>query len=62
MSWDGKTPGESFCFGMERLQGSPSVQEQKDAWRVILSWDTTIPGKSFCPEIERLQGSYSVLR
>ena len=25
LSWDGTTPGESFCPGMERLQGSLSV-------------------------------------
>ena len=43
------TPGESFCPGMERLQG------------LILSWDGTTPGESFCPGIERLQGSHSVL-
>ena len=25
LSWDKTTPGESFCPGMERLRGSPSV-------------------------------------
>ena len=25
LSWDGTTPGESFCSGMEILQGSQSV-------------------------------------
>ena len=49
MSWDRTTPGESFCPGMERLQGSPSVMEWNDPRGVILS------------RIERLQGSHSVL-
>ena len=54
-------PGESFCPGMERLQGSPSILGQKASRGVILSWDRTTPGKSFCPGIKRLQGSHSVL-
>ena len=49
MSQDGTTPGESFCPGMERLQGSHSVLGWKDY------------GESFCPGINRLQGSHSVL-
>ena len=49
MSWDGTTPDESFCPGMERLQMSPNV----------LGWKT--PGELFCPGMERLQGSHSVL-
>ena len=59
--WDGTTPGESFCSGIERLQGSPSVLGQKDSRGVILFWDGTTLGESFCPGIERLQGSHSVL-
>ena len=72
MSWDGMSPGESFCPGMERLQGrhsvlvkqlqgSPSVLGYNDTRGGILSWDRTTPGESFCPGIERLQGSHSVL-
>ena len=48
LSWDGTTPGESFCPGMERLQGSHSV----------LGWNDS--RESFCPRMERLQGSHSV--
>ena len=54
-------PGESFCPGIERLQGSPSVLGWKDCRGVILSWDGTTPWESFCPGMERLQGSPSVL-
>ena len=43
------TPRESFCPGMERLHGSPSVLECKT------------PGESFCPGMERLMGSPSVI-
>ena len=52
---------ESFCPGLERLQGSPFVQLWNDSRGVLLSWDGTTPGESFCPRIERLQGSHSVL-
>ena len=52
MSWDGTTPGESFCPGMKRLQGSRSVLGWNDSRGVILSWDGTTPGESFCPEME----------
>ena len=49
-SWDGTTPGDSFCTGMEQLRGSdsvlvkllqgcPSVLDWKDPRGVILSWD-----------------------
>ena len=48
LSWDGTTSGESFCRGMERLQGSYSFLGRNDSRGVILSWDTTTPGKSFC--------------
>ena len=69
---DGKTAGESFCPGMERLQGSQSVLEMErlqgspsvlgctDSRGVILSRDGTTPGESFCPGMERFQGSHSV--
>ena len=55
------TLGESFCPGMERLQGSHSVLGWNDSRGVILSWDGTTPGESFGPGIELLQGSHSVL-
>ena len=55
------TPTESFCPGMERLQGSPSVLGLNDARGVILSWDGMTPEESFCPGMERLRGSHSVL-
>ena len=61
LSWDGTTPGESFCPGIERLQGSHSVRGWNDFRGVILSWNGTPPGESFCPRIERLQESLSVL-
>ena len=38
------TLGESYCPGMERLQGSPSVLEWNDSRGVLLSWDGTTPG------------------
>ena len=40
LSWDGTTPGESFCPGMKHLQGSHSV----------LGWNYS--RESFYPEIE----------
>ena len=55
MSWDGTTPGESFCPGMERLQGSHSVLGWNDSKGVLLSWDRTTAGESFCARMERLQ-------
>ena len=61
MSWDGTTPRESFCPGMQRLQGSHSVLGWNDSRVVVLSWDRTTPGESFCPGMEQLQGSHSVL-
>ena len=61
MFWDGTTPGESFCPGMEQLQGSHSVLGWNNLTGVILYWDRSTPGESFCPGIERLQGSRSVL-
>ena len=61
MSWDGTTPGESFCPGMEQLQGSPSVLGWNDSRGIILSWDGTNPWEFFCPGKERLRGSPSVL-
>ena len=57
LPWDGTTPGESFCHGMERLRGSQSWW--KDTGGV--SPGGTTPGESFCPGMERLQGSPSVL-
>ena len=65
LSWDGTTPGESFCPEMERLQGSPSVLGWNnsggviqcwcnDSRGVLLSWDGTTPGEIFCPGIEPL--------
>ena len=55
------TPGESFCPGMERFQGSHSVLGWNNSRGVNLSWDGTTPGESLYPEIEQLQGSPSVL-
>ena len=55
------TAGESFCPGIEQLQGSHSDLGLNDSMGVIQSWDGTTPGESFCPGIERLQGSPSVL-
>ena len=52
LSWDGITPGESFCPGIEQLQGSHSVLGWNDCRGVILSWDGTTVGWSFCPGIE----------
>ena len=51
-SWDRTTPGESFCTGMEQLQGSLSVLGWNDSRGVILSWDGKTPGELFCPGIE----------
>ena len=61
MAWNGTIPWESFFPGMERIQGSHSVQGLNDSGGVNLSWDGTTPGESFCPGMERLQVSYSVL-
>ena len=61
MSWDKTTPGESFCPGIERLQGNHSVLGWNDSRGVFLFWDGTTLEESFCPGIKRLQGSHSVL-
>ena len=58
MSWDGTTPGESFCPGLERLQGSPSVLGWNDSRGIILSWDGTVPRESFHSRTEGPQGSH----
>ena len=71
LSWDGTTTGESFCLGIERLQGSPSVLVERlqgspsvlgynDSRGVFLSWDRMTPGESFHPRTEGLQWSNSV--
>ena len=52
---------ESFCPGLERLMGSPSVLGWNDSRGVSLSWEGTTPEDSFCPGMERLRGSHSVL-
>ena len=57
----GTTPGESFCPGMERLQGSHSVQGWNESRGVMLSWDGTIPVESIHPRTEGFQWSHSVL-
>ena len=59
LTWDGTTPGESLCPGMERLQEGLSVLGWNDS-SGVMSWDGTTPGESFCPGIERLQGRHSV--
>ena len=61
MSWDRKSPVESFRPRMERLQGRHSVLGWKDSRGVFPSWDGKIPGESFCPGMERLQGSHFLL-
>ena len=61
MSRDETTPGESFCPGIERLQGSNSDLRWNDSRTVTLYWDGRNPGKSLCPGMKRLQGSHSVL-
>ena len=43
MSLHRMTPRESFCPGMERLQGSPSMLGYNDSREVVLSWDRTNP-------------------
>ena len=53
------TPGESFCPGMERLQGTPFVMGWNDSRGV--SPGGTAPGESICLGMERLQGRHSVL-
>ena len=59
LSWDGTTPGESFCPGMKRLQGSPSVLGWKNSGESFSTGETT-PEESFCPGMEELQGSHSI--
>ena len=44
LSWDGTTPVESFCPGIEQLQGSHSLLGWNDSRGVILSWDRTTVG------------------
>ena len=44
LSWDGTTPGKSFCPGLDRLQGSHSVLGWNDSRGVTLSWDGMTPG------------------
>ena len=61
LSWDGTTPGESFCPGVERLQGRYFVLGWNNTRGVILSWVGTTPRESFCPWMEQLPGSHSVL-
>ena len=61
LAWERTTIEESFCTGMERLQGSDSVLRWNDSREVLLSWDGTNPEESFCPGMERLRGSHSVL-
>ena len=61
LNWDRPTPGESFCPGIEQLQGSHSVLGYNDSRGVLLSWVGPTLGESFCPGMERLQGSHSVL-
>ena len=56
LSWDVTTPDESFCTGMERLQGSPSIPGQKDSRGVIPSQDRRTPVEKFCPGMEQLLG------
>ena len=59
LSWDRTTRGESFCPGMERLQGSPSVLGWNDSRGVSLVGTTS--GESFCTGMEQVRGSHSVL-
>ena len=47
LSWDGTTPEESFCPGMDRLQGSHSVLVWNDSRGVLLTLDRTNPWESF---------------
>ena len=61
MSWDRTTPGESFCPGIQRVQGSHTVLGLNDSRGVFLSRDGTTPEESLCSGMERLQGSHSVL-
>ena len=53
--------GESFCPGMERLQGSRSVLGRNDPRGVLVACNGTTPGESICPGMERLLGSPSIL-
>ena len=56
LSWDGTTPAESFCPGIESLYGNNSDQGYNDSKGVLLSQDKTV-----ITGIERLQGIHSVL-
>ena len=62
MSWDGTTPGESFsagettpeesfCPGMEQLQGIHSIPGQEDSRGVILSCYRMTPGETIRHEM-----------
>ena len=62
MSWDGTTPGESFCPLMERLQGSPSVLGWYESRGVNPSKNRRKPGETFSLGIEQFQESHSVRR
>ena len=60
LSCDRTTPRESFCPGIERLQGSHSVLVKRLLGSPsVLGYND--PWESFCPEIERHQGNHSVL-
>ena len=72
LSWDGKTPGESFSAGettpeesfcprMEQIQGSLSIPGHKASRGFILICYRLTSGESIRPGMERLQGSPSVL-
>ena len=61
LSWDGTNLGDSFCPGMELLQGNHSVLGWKDSWGVIPFQDRRTPKESFRPRMEQLRGSHSVL-
>ena len=56
-----KNPEETFCAGIERLQGSYSFLGWNDFRGVILSGDGTNPEESFSPGMERLQGSPAIM-
>ena len=55
------TPGESFCPGMERLQGNHSVLGWNGPWGVIPFQDRRTPLESFRPRMEHIRESHSVL-
>ena len=62
LSWDRATLGESFCPGIERLQGViPFLNGITPARVVILSRVGMTPAESFSPGMERLKRSPSIL-